>query len=125
MALSIRVERKAKPGVIKGEIPADLAGLLAAEAPKALKDPDYELILFDPELSEAEIKVQASYARAWGFQQDPQLNVRRIANHKGMKDNEARLTVALLSESKPLGRPPQTPAPAPEPTPEPPATGKK
>jgi len=100
---SIAPVMKPKPGVVAGEIPAPLAAMLAEYAPKALTDPDFELVLTAKD--EATAKQLAGYARAWGARQEPKLYIKKVVNRRDMPDNQARLSVELDSEVPPENRP--------------------
>lgn len=103
MGLKVRVENRPVAGVIQGTVPPELASLLEEEVPKAMERPaDKEIILTAD--SEKEAKLYGDYAKAWAPRQDPPLFIRKIANRRGMSDNEVRLVVCLLSEAPKLGR---------------------
>ena len=105
MGLKIDVVAKPKQGVVTGKIPTELVELLETAVPEAMKDAGNKEIILTAD-NEAEAKTYALYARAWGYQQEPQLNIRKIPNRREMTDNVARLTVGLLSDATPLGRKP-------------------
>lgn len=100
---SIATTRKPVPGVTAGVIPPKLAEMLAVEAPKALKDTDYELVLTAKD--EPTAKKLALYARAWGAQQEPKLYIHKVPNRRDMGANIARLAVELDSEVSAENRP--------------------
>lgn len=108
MALTLTVVNKPKQGTVSTpvkDLSPELVELLEAEVPKALADPKNKEIVLTAD-TETEASKYAGWARAWGAQQEPPLNIRKIPNRREMKDNQARLTVALQSESAPLGRKP-------------------
>jgi hypothetical protein len=105
MGLKIEVVNKPKQGVVTGTIPQDLVDFLAPAVTEAMKDAGNKEIILSAD-TEAEAKTYALYARAWGYQQEPQLNIRKIPNRREMPDTVARLTVGLLEDAKPLGRKP-------------------
>lgn len=107
-------------GVTVSQIPEMLVKLLTAEAPKALADQDYELILRVPVRAPAPLPEKATdeqkaahkaeteaaekkavetakqltlYAAAWGKGQDPKLYIHKVPNRKDMPAHHARLSV--------------------------------
>lgn len=103
MGLTVTVVDKPKAGVVQGTIPPELAKLLDAEVPKAMKSPQDKEIVLEADTEQA-AKLYAGYAKAWGARQEPALFVRRIANRRDMADNVARLTVCLMADKPTLGR---------------------
>lgn len=130
------LETEKKPdkvsGVTVSQIPEILVKLLATEAPKALKDPEYELVLRVPvkapkplkddasadakaehakateaaeKQAESVVKQLALYAAAWGKGQDPKLYIHKVQNRKDMPKNHARLAVELDSDVPSENRP--------------------
>lgn len=130
------LETEKKPdkvyGVTVSQIPEILVKLLETEAPKALKDPEYELVLRVPvkhpkplkegasteaqaahkeateaaeKQAESVVKQLALYAAAWGKGQDPKLYIHKVQNRKDMPKNHARLAVELDSEVPSENRP--------------------
>lgn len=103
MGLTVEVSNRPQPGVAQGTIPPELAELLEAKVPEAMKAPEDKEIILQAD-SEKEVKLYASYAKAWAGQQEPKLFIRRIANRRDMPDTMARLVVCLLADAPKLGR---------------------
>lgn len=100
---SVVATQKPVAGVTDVAIPEKLAKLLAEHAPRALKEPDFELTLTAKD--EATAKRLALYARAWGARQTPKLYIHKVPNRRDMADNIARLAVELDSEVPTENRP--------------------
>lgn len=122
--MTLVTERKPEKagGVTVSHIPAPLVALLEQEAPKALKDKDYELILRVPvrhaEDATAEDKAKAHataistmkqlvlYSAAWGKGQTPKLRITKVPNRRDDKDTPmARLKVENDEEVPAENRP--------------------
>ena len=107
----LEVEAEARPEkgskVEVSEIPAALVKRLETEAPRALKDKNYEVVLrlpYDPKETDDEkatslahvsgvIRQLTLYAAAWGKGQTPKLYIHKRPNRKGVEGNVARLAV--------------------------------
>jgi hypothetical protein len=87
----VTLERKPVAGVTPGVIPPPIAEQMAQAAPKALADPDFELLVTAKD--DAVLKQIIGYSRAWGAQQEPKLRITKIPNRKDMPNNVARLNV--------------------------------
>lgn len=105
--MAIKVEATPKPvaGVQVGEIPEDLAKLLAVEVPKVLsRKESHELTLTGETKAEAE--THAGYARAWGMRQSPPLAIRRQPARQKQPDHVIRMSVQVHNPDAPHpGRP--------------------
>jgi hypothetical protein len=119
-------------GVTISHIPASLVTLLEQEAPKALADTAYELVIRVPVRGPAPLSDKATdaektahkeataaaeekavstakqlslYTAAWGKGQTPKLYISKIPNRKTMPGNHARLRVKLWDDVPAENRP--------------------
>lgn len=106
VSLSLEVVDRPKYGIQLSNIPRELADLLEQIIPDILKDPENKELTLTASTQE-EVLMYCRYAREWGNQYEPKLNIRKCPNRREMNSNQARLTVQLQSESKPLGRKPK------------------
>lgn len=101
-----KIEASRKPAagnVHVASFPPALVRMLEAESAKALKDPDYEVIVTAKDLAAA--KRLALWAAAWGKTQEPKLYIHKVPNRRDMPENVARLSVELDSEVPDANRP--------------------
>lgn len=100
---SVEAVRKPVAGVTMVDIPEKLAKYLAEHAPKALADPDYEIVIRAQDKATAQ--KLALYSRAWGARQEPKLRITKVPNGKRYGDEVARLSVAKDDEVPAENRP--------------------
>lgn len=104
---TVTATRKPVAGVVSVDIPEPLVKLLAEHAPKALNDPDYEIVITAKDKATAQ--KLALYSRAWGARQTPKLRITKVPNGKRYDDNVARLSVAKDDEVPAENRPGRRP----------------
>lgn len=102
-SLTIAAKPVGPSAVTPGEIPETLATFLSENVKTTLENDTQEIVLTAE--TEGQAKLLASYAAAWGKQQNPVYRIRKVPNGKRYAANIARLAVELDDEVPPENRP--------------------